>query len=139
MDANWTHLGRTGRVRPDVDAFGRTRRRKNLGSDRIRSKEVISRQGQTQMTLGRDNRSSGVFLSASETLETQLQEEKEETQCINAFWTVLALNSRWAAVEGYGSSFPYWKPAMRIDTPWPWVSYLESRKYSDYQSDMSAR
>ncbi|THU79575.1 hypothetical protein K435DRAFT_697513, partial [Dendrothele bispora CBS 962.96] len=51
------------------------------------------------------------------------QAEKEETQSINAFWTVLALNSRWAAAEGYGSSFPYWKPAMRIDTPWPWVSY----------------
>ncbi|THU90943.1 hypothetical protein K435DRAFT_596774, partial [Dendrothele bispora CBS 962.96] len=67
---------------------------------RIRSKEVIFGQGQTQMTLGRDN-------------------HIKETQCINAFWTVLALNSRWSAVEGYGSSFPYWKPAMRIDTPWP--------------------
>ncbi|THU99482.1 hypothetical protein K435DRAFT_855669 [Dendrothele bispora CBS 962.96] len=89
---------------------------------RIRSKEVISRQDQTQMTLGRENRTSGVFLSGSEALQTQLQEEKEVTQCINAFWTVLALNSRWAAVEGYGSSFPYWKPAMRIDTPWPWMN-----------------
>ncbi|THU91082.1 hypothetical protein K435DRAFT_674877 [Dendrothele bispora CBS 962.96] len=70
------------------------------------------------------NHTSGVFLSGSETPQTQFQEEKEENQCINAFWTVLALNSRWAAVEGYGSSFPYWKPVMKVDTPWPWVSYL---------------
>ncbi|THU87384.1 hypothetical protein K435DRAFT_867349 [Dendrothele bispora CBS 962.96] len=89
---------------------------------RIRSEEVVSGQGQMQMTLCRDNYTSGVFLSGSETMQNQFQEEKEETQRINAFWTVLALNSRWAAVEGYGSSFPYWKPAMRIDTPWPWVN-----------------
>ncbi|THU80160.1 hypothetical protein K435DRAFT_696246, partial [Dendrothele bispora CBS 962.96] len=69
------------------------------------------------------HRIRGVFVSDSETLQTQFQGGNEVTQCINAFWTVLALNSRWAAVEGYGSSFPYWKPAMRIDTPWPWVSY----------------
>ncbi|THU87379.1 hypothetical protein K435DRAFT_681754, partial [Dendrothele bispora CBS 962.96] len=72
----------------------------------------------TRMHRIRNNYISAGFLSGSEAM----QEEKEETQRINAFWTVLALNSRWAAVEGYGSSFPYWKPAMRIDTPWPWVS-----------------
>ncbi|THU93226.1 hypothetical protein K435DRAFT_861685 [Dendrothele bispora CBS 962.96] len=54
--------------------------------------------------------------------ETQFQREKEETQRINAFWTVLALNSFWAAVEGYGSSLPYWTPGMRVDTPWPWMN-----------------
>ncbi|THU94947.1 hypothetical protein K435DRAFT_860027 [Dendrothele bispora CBS 962.96] len=97
---------------------------------RIRSKEVIFGQGQTQMTLGRDNHINGVFLSGPETLQTQFQEEKEETQRINAFWTVLALNSRWAAVEGYGSSFPYWKPAMRIDTPWPGANLTPATRNS---------
>ncbi|THU94941.1 hypothetical protein K435DRAFT_667348, partial [Dendrothele bispora CBS 962.96] len=61
--------------------------------------------------------------NADDFRQRQPHQWSEETQSINAFWTVLALNSRWAAVEGYGSSFPYWKPAMRIDTPWPWVSY----------------
>ncbi|THU91828.1 hypothetical protein K435DRAFT_800967 [Dendrothele bispora CBS 962.96] len=97
---------------------------------RIRSKEATSGQGQTHMTLGRDNDTSGVFLSGSNTLQTQFQKEKEETQRINAFWTVLALNSRWEAVEGYGSSFPYWKPAMRIDTPWPWVKLTPATRNS---------
>ncbi|THV00239.1 hypothetical protein K435DRAFT_570317, partial [Dendrothele bispora CBS 962.96] len=53
-----------------------------------------------------------------ETPQTQLWGE-EETQRINAFWIVLALNSRWAAAEGHDSSFPYWTPGMRVDTPWP--------------------
>ncbi|THV00234.1 hypothetical protein K435DRAFT_566227, partial [Dendrothele bispora CBS 962.96] len=56
--------------------------------------------------------------SEEEAIPAQGQ-EKEEAQRINAFWTVLALNSRWAAVEGHGSSLPYWTPGMRVDTPWP--------------------
>ncbi|THU76950.1 hypothetical protein K435DRAFT_566498, partial [Dendrothele bispora CBS 962.96] len=57
--------------------------------------------------------------SDSETPQIQLHQEKEEVHCINAFWTVLALNSCWAAVEGHCSSLPYWTPGMRVDTPWP--------------------
>ncbi|THV04585.1 hypothetical protein K435DRAFT_648960, partial [Dendrothele bispora CBS 962.96] len=61
-------------------------------------------------------------IRSEETLQTHLQGEKE-AQRINAFWVVLALNSCWAAVEGHGSSLPYWIPGMRVDTPWPQVNY----------------
>ncbi|THU92358.1 hypothetical protein K435DRAFT_862536 [Dendrothele bispora CBS 962.96] len=116
---------------------------------RIRSKEIVSGRSQMQMTLGRNNHATEVFLSGSEAPQPEFHEQKEETQSINAFWTpnlrigcatvgngwlcarsLLALNSRWAAVEGYGSSFPYWKPAMRIDTPWPWVNLTPATRNS---------
>ncbi|THV04348.1 hypothetical protein K435DRAFT_961959 [Dendrothele bispora CBS 962.96] len=94
-----------------------------LGTDmhRIRSEEVIPAQGQLQMALGRSSYTEGGPFSGSQTLQTQLQREKEEAQRINAFWMVLALNSRWAAVEGHSSSLLYWTPGMRVDTPWPQV------------------
>ncbi|THU76534.1 hypothetical protein K435DRAFT_704657, partial [Dendrothele bispora CBS 962.96] len=70
----------------------------------------------------------GVSLSDYEAPQTRLQREKEEAQRINAFWIVLALNSFWTAVEGHSSSLPYWTPGMRVDTPWPWVSYCQPHK-----------
>ncbi|THU83261.1 hypothetical protein K435DRAFT_871454 [Dendrothele bispora CBS 962.96] len=89
------------------------------GMHRIRSEEeVIPTQGQLQMALGR------------KTFQTQLQREKEEAQCINAFWIVLALNSRWAAVQGHGSSLPYWTSGMRVDTPWPQVKLIPATRSS---------
>ncbi|THU99025.1 hypothetical protein K435DRAFT_855997 [Dendrothele bispora CBS 962.96] len=88
---------------------------------RIRSEEVTSGQSEIQMALGRVGYPDGISLASSQTLQTHLQGEKE-AQCINAFWTVLSLNSCWAAVEGHGSSLPYWTPEMRVDTPWPQVN-----------------
>ncbi|THU86736.1 hypothetical protein K435DRAFT_867973 [Dendrothele bispora CBS 962.96] len=94
---------------------------------RIRSEEVISGQSQMQMALGRVGYPDGISLSGSQTLQTHLQGEKE-AQCINAFWIVLALNSCWAAVEGHGSSLPYWTPEMRVDTPWPQVDLTHATR-----------
>ncbi|THU91339.1 hypothetical protein K435DRAFT_674292, partial [Dendrothele bispora CBS 962.96] len=66
----------------------------------------------------------GISLSGHEAPQTQFQSEKEENQRINAFWIVLALNSRWTAIDGHVSSLPYWTARMRVDTPWPCVSIV---------------
>ncbi|GAW02015.1 protein [Lentinula edodes] len=45
----------------------------------------------------------------------------EEGELINAFWTVLTLDSFWNTVHGTPSSIPYTSPSVRIDTPWPLI------------------
>ncbi|KAF5343238.1 hypothetical protein D9758_013405 [Tetrapyrgos nigripes] len=45
----------------------------------------------------------------------------EEKEKIEAFWTVLRLNSCWTALEGATTSLQYLKPHMRVDTPWPGI------------------
>ncbi|THV04605.1 hypothetical protein K435DRAFT_790822 [Dendrothele bispora CBS 962.96] len=87
-------------------------------------------QDQMQMALGRGNYTSGVPFSGHETPQTQFRREKEETQRINAFWTVLALNSLWTAVDGHVSSLPYWTARMRVDTPWPSVNLTPATRSS---------
>jgi hypothetical protein len=88
---------------------------------RIRSEEEFSHDSQIAMQGGRSAHSGGHGYGGGASLRPP-QSSKEESQRINAFWTVLALNSRWSAVEGTSStSLPYWLPAMRVDTPWPWV------------------
>jgi len=48
----------------------------------------------------------------------------EEAERINAFWTVLSLNSCWTTLEGTTSSLAYWEPRVRVDTPWPGIRNL---------------
>ncbi|THU97196.1 hypothetical protein K435DRAFT_796702 [Dendrothele bispora CBS 962.96] len=93
---------------------------------RIRSEETG--QSQMQIALGGGNYSHEVSFFGHETPQTQL--EKEETQRINAFWTVLALNSFWTAVDGHVSSLPYWTARMRVDTPWPCVNLTPATQSS---------
>ncbi|THU91336.1 hypothetical protein K435DRAFT_563982, partial [Dendrothele bispora CBS 962.96] len=62
---------------------------------------------------------SGVSFSGHETPQTQFWREKAETRRISAFWTVLALNSFWTAIDGHVTGLPYWTARMRVDTPWP--------------------
>ncbi|KAF5348349.1 hypothetical protein D9758_010947 [Tetrapyrgos nigripes] len=45
----------------------------------------------------------------------------EEKENIEAFWTVLRLNSCWTVLEGATTSLQYLKPHMRVDTPWPGI------------------
>ncbi|THU91337.1 hypothetical protein K435DRAFT_801310 [Dendrothele bispora CBS 962.96] len=91
----------------------------------IRSEEVVPSQGLMQIALGAGNYTSGISLSGHEAPQTQFQSEKEENQRINAFWIVLALNSRWTAIDGHVSSLPYWTARMRVDTPWPCLIWHE--------------
>ncbi|KAJ3906687.1 hypothetical protein F5879DRAFT_920427 [Lentinula edodes] len=55
------------------------------------------------------------------------QSASEEGECINAMWTVFALNCLWSAVEGVPASIAYTTDQGRVDTPWP----LDSGRYSD--------
>ncbi|KAF5346015.1 hypothetical protein D9758_013873 [Tetrapyrgos nigripes] len=50
-----------------------------------------------------------------------LQEPRHEKERIDAFWTVLSMNSCWTTLEGTVSSLMYRTPQMRVDTPWPGV------------------
>ncbi|KAJ4500699.1 hypothetical protein C8R41DRAFT_348083 [Lentinula lateritia] len=54
------------------------------------------------------------------------QSASEEGECINAMWTVFALNCLWSAVEGVPASIAYTTDQGRVDTPWP----LDSGRYS---------
>ncbi|KAK7436178.1 hypothetical protein VKT23_019254 [Stygiomarasmius scandens] len=60
----------------------------------------------------------GVVPNSALALPKDVAEEKER---IDAFWTVLSLNSCWSSLEGTTSSFAYWKPELNVDTPWPGV------------------
>ncbi|KAF5374371.1 hypothetical protein D9758_004521 [Tetrapyrgos nigripes] len=89
---------------------------------RIRSEEEFSR-GQALHPSGYTGYSGGPGFPPPQT-------PKEESQRVNAFWTVLALNSRWTAIEGTSTSLAYWMSAMRVDTPWPWVRLGPSTRNS---------
>ncbi|KAJ7679483.1 hypothetical protein DFH06DRAFT_1121169 [Mycena polygramma] len=43
----------------------------------------------------------------------------EESERINAFWTVLTMNNCWTTADGSPSNISYTAPGARIDTPWP--------------------
>ncbi|KAJ3854603.1 hypothetical protein EV368DRAFT_63155 [Lentinula lateritia] len=70
-------------------------------------------------------RSSGVehFGYLAQPLDTLAppRDPIEEGELINAFWTVLTLDSFWNTVHGTPSSIPYTSPSVRIDTPWPLI------------------
>ncbi|KAJ6549495.1 hypothetical protein B0H10DRAFT_1288223 [Mycena sp. CBHHK59/15] len=46
-------------------------------------------------------------------------DEIEESERINAFWTVLTLNNCWTTADGSPSNISYMGADARIDTPWP--------------------
>ncbi|KAJ6550167.1 hypothetical protein B0H19DRAFT_1265027 [Mycena capillaripes] len=43
----------------------------------------------------------------------------EESERINAFWTVLTMNNCWTTADGSPSNIAYTELDARIDTPWP--------------------
>ncbi|KAJ6517285.1 Zn(2)-Cys(6) binuclear cluster domain-containing protein [Mycena vitilis] len=43
----------------------------------------------------------------------------EESERVNAFWTVLTMNNCWTTADGSPSNISYTVPDARIDTPWP--------------------
>ncbi|KAJ4479064.1 hypothetical protein J3R30DRAFT_3473875 [Lentinula aciculospora] len=63
---------------------------------------------------------SGYLAQALDTLVPP-RDPIEEGELINAFWTVLTLDSFWNAVHGTPSSISYTSPSVRIDTPWPLI------------------
>ncbi|KAK7436738.1 hypothetical protein VKT23_018991 [Stygiomarasmius scandens] len=77
---------------------------------RIRSREEVS-----SSTYGTNTMATGL---------APPRDAGEEAERINAFWTVLSLNSCWTTLEGTTSSLAYWEPRVRVDTPWPGVSLM---------------
>jgi hypothetical protein len=61
------------------------------------------------------------------------RDPRKEKEMIDAFWTVLSINSCRSALEGTASSLAYWRPQMRVDTPWPGVS-MHLLKLDDVQA-----
>lgn len=67
-----------------------------------------------------DTEKSGYLAEALGTLALP-KDSVEEGELINAFWTVLTLDSFWNSVHGTPSSIPYTSSTVRIDTPWPLI------------------
>ncbi|KIK69881.1 hypothetical protein GYMLUDRAFT_67140 [Collybiopsis luxurians FD-317 M1] len=63
----------------------------------------------------------------------------EEGERINAFWTVLILDTFWNAVYGIPSSIPYTTPMVRVDCPWPRIidEYEKVPFGPEYQSSQT--
>ncbi|KAJ3987664.1 Zn(2)-Cys(6) binuclear cluster domain-containing protein [Lentinula detonsa] len=81
-----------------------------------------------------DIEQSGYLARALDSLALP-RDSVEEGELINAFWTVLTLDSFWNTVHGTPSSIPYTAPSVRIDTPWP----LSMEEYAETPLDPNFR